>query len=108
MRGPAPLEHEDGGGPAGDGLPMWKGCPSHHDPTDVPDPGSGVSGLGWVLEGITAATRGTRGFAGNVDDPFGQIAGVLFKVVGEDGSAGLERGGPLGLCDFSPSAERGM
>ncbi|KAJ1197083.1 hypothetical protein NDU88_000945 [Pleurodeles waltl] len=30
--GPAPLGKEDGGGPAGDGLPMRKGCPSNPDP----------------------------------------------------------------------------
>ncbi|KAJ1136110.1 hypothetical protein NDU88_002528 [Pleurodeles waltl] len=35
-----------------------KGCPSHHDPPDVPDPGGGISRLGWALEGITGATRG--------------------------------------------------
>ncbi|KAJ1196255.1 hypothetical protein NDU88_000126 [Pleurodeles waltl] len=27
----SPLEQEDGGGSAGDGLPTWEGCPSHHD-----------------------------------------------------------------------------
>ncbi|KAJ1081590.1 hypothetical protein NDU88_001769 [Pleurodeles waltl] len=43
MGGPAPLEQEDGGGSAGDGLPTWKGCPSHHDPPDVLDPGGGIS-----------------------------------------------------------------
>ncbi|KAJ1082435.1 hypothetical protein NDU88_002603 [Pleurodeles waltl] len=58
MGGHLPLEQEDGGGPAGDGLPTWEGCPSQHDPPDVPDPGGGVSGVGWVREGITAATRG--------------------------------------------------
>ncbi|KAJ1193008.1 hypothetical protein NDU88_002314 [Pleurodeles waltl] len=42
MGGNSPLEQEDGGGPAGDGLPTWEGCPSHHDPPDVPDPGDGV------------------------------------------------------------------
>ncbi|KAJ1100500.1 hypothetical protein NDU88_005585 [Pleurodeles waltl] len=58
MGGHSPLEQEDEGGPAGDGLPMWEGCLSHHDPPDVQDPGGGVPGVGWVLEGITAATRG--------------------------------------------------
>ncbi|KAJ1115441.1 hypothetical protein NDU88_003665 [Pleurodeles waltl] len=37
---------------------MWEGCPSHHDPPDIPDPGGGLPGVGWVLEGITAETRG--------------------------------------------------
>ncbi|KAJ1151574.1 hypothetical protein NDU88_004354 [Pleurodeles waltl] len=32
MGGHSPLEQEDGGGPAGDGLPTWEGCPSYHDP----------------------------------------------------------------------------
>ncbi|KAJ1127530.1 hypothetical protein NDU88_005929 [Pleurodeles waltl] len=58
MGGHSPLKQEDGGGPAGDGLPTWEGCPSHHDPPDVLDPGGGVSGVGWALESITAATRG--------------------------------------------------
>ncbi|KAJ1208259.1 hypothetical protein NDU88_003645 [Pleurodeles waltl] len=58
MGGPVPLKQEDGGGPAGGGLLTWKGCPLHHDPLDVLDPGSGLSGVGWALEGITAATRG--------------------------------------------------
>ncbi|KAJ1205635.1 hypothetical protein NDU88_001063 [Pleurodeles waltl] len=57
MGGHLPLEQEDGGGSAGDGLPTWEGCPSHHDP---PDPGGGVPGVGWALERITAATRGHR------------------------------------------------
>ncbi|KAJ1204332.1 hypothetical protein NDU88_008110 [Pleurodeles waltl] len=56
--GPAPLGKEEGRGPAGADLPMRKGCMSHHDPTDVPHPGGGLSGVGWALEGITAATRG--------------------------------------------------
>ncbi|KAJ1127867.1 hypothetical protein NDU88_006260 [Pleurodeles waltl] len=54
MGGHSPLEQEDGGGSAGDGLPTWEGCPSHHDLPDVQDPG----GIGWALEGITAATMG--------------------------------------------------
>ncbi|KAJ1124286.1 hypothetical protein NDU88_002747 [Pleurodeles waltl] len=58
MGGHSPLEQEDGGGPAGDGLPTWEVCPLLHDPPDVPDPGSGLSGVGWAFEGITAATRG--------------------------------------------------
>ncbi|KAJ1193735.1 hypothetical protein NDU88_003031 [Pleurodeles waltl] len=58
MGGHSPLEQEDGGGSAGDGLPTWEGCPSHHDPPDVQDPGSGLPGVGWAFEGITAATRG--------------------------------------------------
>ncbi|KAJ1120636.1 hypothetical protein NDU88_008798 [Pleurodeles waltl] len=61
MGGHSPLEQEDGGGSAGDGLPTWEGCLSHHDPPDVQDPGVGVPGVGWALEGITAATRGTSG-----------------------------------------------
>ncbi|KAJ1082577.1 hypothetical protein NDU88_002742 [Pleurodeles waltl] len=32
MGGHSPLEQEDGGGSAGDGLPTWEGCPSNHDP----------------------------------------------------------------------------
>ncbi|KAJ1115450.1 hypothetical protein NDU88_003674 [Pleurodeles waltl] len=55
---PAPLEQDDSGGPAVDGVPTWEGCPLHHDPPDVPDPSGGLSGVGWALEGITAATRG--------------------------------------------------
>ncbi|KAJ1118939.1 hypothetical protein NDU88_007126 [Pleurodeles waltl] len=58
MGGHSLLEQKNDGGPAGDGLPTWERCPSHHDPPDVPDPGGGVSGVGWVLEGITAATWG--------------------------------------------------
>ncbi|KAJ1202192.1 hypothetical protein NDU88_005993 [Pleurodeles waltl] len=38
MGGHSTLEQEDGGGPAGDGLPT-----SHHDPPDVQDPGGGIS-----------------------------------------------------------------
>ncbi|KAJ1188702.1 hypothetical protein NDU88_005459 [Pleurodeles waltl] len=52
------LEQEDGGGSAGDGLPTWEGCPYHYDPPDVQDPGGGLPGVGWALEGITADTRG--------------------------------------------------
>ncbi|KAJ1164270.1 hypothetical protein NDU88_004715 [Pleurodeles waltl] len=52
------LEQEDSGGPAGDGLPTWEGCPSHHDHPDVQDPGSGIPRVGLALEGITATTRG--------------------------------------------------
>ncbi|KAJ1172594.1 hypothetical protein NDU88_004439 [Pleurodeles waltl] len=55
--GHSPLEQEDSGGSAGDGLPTWEGCLSHHDPPDVQDPGGGLPGVGWALEGITAATR---------------------------------------------------
>ncbi|KAJ1127950.1 hypothetical protein NDU88_006343 [Pleurodeles waltl] len=58
MGGHLPLEEEDGRGSAGDGLPTWEGCPSHHDPPYLQDPGSGVPGVGWALEGIKAATRG--------------------------------------------------
>ncbi|KAJ1191525.1 hypothetical protein NDU88_000841 [Pleurodeles waltl] len=61
MGGHSPLEQEDGGGSAGDGLPTWEGCPSHHDPPDVQDPGSGLPGVGWALEGITADTRASSG-----------------------------------------------
>ncbi|KAJ1202016.1 hypothetical protein NDU88_005820 [Pleurodeles waltl] len=32
MGGHSPLEQEDGRGSAGDGLPTWEGCLSHHDP----------------------------------------------------------------------------
>ncbi|KAJ1119163.1 hypothetical protein NDU88_007349 [Pleurodeles waltl] len=60
MGGQSPLEQEDGGGSAGDGLPMWEGCLSHHDPPDVQDLGGGLLGVGWAFEGITAATRGSR------------------------------------------------
>ncbi|KAJ1207773.1 hypothetical protein NDU88_003163 [Pleurodeles waltl] len=52
------LEQEDGGGSAGDGLPTWEGCPSHHDPPDVLDTGGCLPRVGWALEGITADTRG--------------------------------------------------
>ncbi|KAJ1104977.1 hypothetical protein NDU88_002385 [Pleurodeles waltl] len=58
MGGHSPLEQEDGGGSAGNGLPTWEGCPSHHDPPDVQDPGRGLPGVGWALEGITADTTG--------------------------------------------------
>ncbi|KAJ1137043.1 hypothetical protein NDU88_003456 [Pleurodeles waltl] len=64
--GPALLDQEDGRGPAEDGLPTRKGCPLHHDPPDVPDPGGGTSGVGWALEGITAATRGAASVPPNV------------------------------------------
>ncbi|KAJ1096692.1 hypothetical protein NDU88_001825 [Pleurodeles waltl] len=60
MGGHSTLEQEDGGGSAEDGLPTWEGCPSHHDPPDVQDPGGGLPGVGWALEGITAATKGSR------------------------------------------------
>ncbi|KAJ1215275.1 hypothetical protein NDU88_002884 [Pleurodeles waltl] len=56
----SPLEQEDCGGSAWDGLPTWEGCPSHHDPPDVQDPGGGVPGVGWALDGNTAATRGSQ------------------------------------------------
>ncbi|KAJ1200479.1 hypothetical protein NDU88_004303 [Pleurodeles waltl] len=58
MGGHSPLQQENGGGSAGDGLPTWEGCPSHYDPPDGPDPGGGLPGVGWALEGITADTRG--------------------------------------------------
>ncbi|KAJ1179080.1 hypothetical protein NDU88_004316 [Pleurodeles waltl] len=58
MGGHSLLEQESGGGSAGDGLPKWEGCPAHHEPPDVQDPGGGVPGIGWALEGFTAATRG--------------------------------------------------
>ncbi|KAJ1152545.1 hypothetical protein NDU88_005320 [Pleurodeles waltl] len=58
MGGHLPLEQEDGGGSAGDGLPTWEKCPSHHDPPDVPDPGGGFPRVGWAHEGITADTKG--------------------------------------------------
>ncbi|KAJ1097198.1 hypothetical protein NDU88_002323 [Pleurodeles waltl] len=58
MGGDSPLQQEDGGGSAGDGLPTWEGCPSHHDPPDVPDPGGGLPGVGWALKDITADSRG--------------------------------------------------
>ncbi|KAJ1099263.1 hypothetical protein NDU88_004366 [Pleurodeles waltl] len=56
--GPEQLGTEDGRGPAGDGLPMRKGCPLNPEPPDGPHIGSGLSGAGWALGGITAATRG--------------------------------------------------
>ncbi|KAJ1099757.1 hypothetical protein NDU88_004855 [Pleurodeles waltl] len=52
------LGTEDGGGPAWDGLQMRKGCPSNPDLPDGLHPGGGLSGAGWALGGITAATRG--------------------------------------------------
>ncbi|KAJ1127357.1 hypothetical protein NDU88_005760 [Pleurodeles waltl] len=61
IRGHSPLEQEDGGGSAGDGFETWEGCPSNHDPPDVQDPGGGLPGVGWALEGITADTRGQCG-----------------------------------------------
>ncbi|KAJ1170099.1 hypothetical protein NDU88_001980 [Pleurodeles waltl] len=56
--GPEPLNMENGGGPAVDGLPTRKGCLSNPDPPDGPHTGGGLSGDGWALGGITAATRG--------------------------------------------------
>ncbi|KAJ1148877.1 hypothetical protein NDU88_001701 [Pleurodeles waltl] len=67
MGGHSPLEQEDGGGSAGDGLPTWEGCPSPHDPPDVPDPGGGLPGVGWALEGITPDTRGCVECTGHQD-----------------------------------------
>ncbi|KAJ1130578.1 hypothetical protein NDU88_008929 [Pleurodeles waltl] len=58
MGGHPPLEQEDGGGSAGDGLPTWEGCQSDFDPPDVPDPGGGLPRFGWAREDITADTRG--------------------------------------------------
>ncbi|KAJ1098220.1 hypothetical protein NDU88_003336 [Pleurodeles waltl] len=58
MGGHPPLEQEDGGGSAGDGLPMWEGCQSDFDPPDVPDPGGGLPRFGWAREDIAADTRG--------------------------------------------------
>ncbi|KAJ1088068.1 hypothetical protein NDU88_001227 [Pleurodeles waltl] len=58
MGGHSPLEQEEGGGSAGGGLPTWEGCLSDLDPPDVPDPGGGLSRVGWAREGITADTRG--------------------------------------------------
>ncbi|KAJ1155662.1 hypothetical protein NDU88_008391 [Pleurodeles waltl] len=58
VRGPETLGMEDRGGPAGDGLPMRKWCPSNPDPPDYPHTGGGLSGAGWALGGIPAATRG--------------------------------------------------
>ncbi|KAJ1214871.1 hypothetical protein NDU88_002482 [Pleurodeles waltl] len=37
---------------------LGMGCPSHHDPPDVLDPGGGLPGVGWALKDITADTRG--------------------------------------------------
>ncbi|KAJ1180574.1 hypothetical protein NDU88_005795 [Pleurodeles waltl] len=45
MRGHSPLEQEDGGSSAGDGLPTWEECPSNHDPPDGQDPGGGLPGV---------------------------------------------------------------
>ncbi|KAJ1089795.1 hypothetical protein NDU88_002939 [Pleurodeles waltl] len=42
----------------GNGPPTRKGCLLDPDPPDVPHIGGGLSGVGWALEGITAATRG--------------------------------------------------
>ncbi|KAJ1202420.1 hypothetical protein NDU88_006220 [Pleurodeles waltl] len=58
MGGHPPLEQEDSGGSAGDGLPTWEGCQSDFDPPDVPDPGGGLPQFGWAREDITADTRG--------------------------------------------------
>ncbi|KAJ1116756.1 hypothetical protein NDU88_004962 [Pleurodeles waltl] len=56
--GPEALGQEDQRGPAGEGLPTRKGCPSDPDPSNGPHSGSGLSRFGWALEGSTAATRG--------------------------------------------------
>ncbi|KAJ1213796.1 hypothetical protein NDU88_001427 [Pleurodeles waltl] len=76
MGGHSPLEQEDSGGPAVDGLPTWEEGPSHHDAPDVPDPGGGVPRVGWALEGITAATRGAQktAFPGAIEEfPWGTL-----------------------------------
>ncbi|KAJ1109970.1 hypothetical protein NDU88_007327 [Pleurodeles waltl] len=79
MGGHSPLEQEDGGGSVGDCLPTWEGCLLHHDPPDVQDPGGGVSGVGWVLEGITVATRGARTSTSATTSP-GPVVPVVTEI----------------------------
>ncbi|KAJ1201358.1 hypothetical protein NDU88_005170 [Pleurodeles waltl] len=56
--GPEALGQEDLRGPAGEGLPTRKGCPSDPDPPNGLHSDGGLSGFGWALEGNTAATSG--------------------------------------------------
>ncbi|KAJ1167740.1 hypothetical protein NDU88_008129 [Pleurodeles waltl] len=79
MGGHSLLEQEDSGGSAGDGLPTWEGCQSHHDPPDVQDPGGGLPGVGWALEGITAATRGSRSSTSATTSP-GPVVPVVTGI----------------------------